>query len=74
MIVNIITAISHYMKGPEFQRAKGFWVIKAHIISMAMIYSEDLSFLSLGKSELRDFLINKMIANCDITNDHGHAL
>ena len=39
---------------------------------MAMIYSEDLSFLSLGKSELRDFLSNKMIVNCNITNDHGH--
>ena len=74
MIVNIITSISHYVNGPEFQRVKGFWVIKAHIISMAMIYSEDLSFLSLGKSELRDFLSNKMIVNCNITNDQGHAL
>ena len=41
---------------------------------MAMIYSEDLSFLSLGRSELRDFLSNELILNCDITNDQGHAL
>ena len=29
---------------------------------------------SLGKGELRDFLSNKMIVNCYITNDQGHAL
>lgn len=74
MIVNIITAISHYIRGPWFQRVKSFWVIKAHIIFMAMIYSEDLSFLSLGKSELRDFLSNKMIVNCYKSNDQGHVL
>ena len=41
---------------------------------MAMIYSEDLAFLSLGKSELKDFLSNKIIVNGYKTNDQGHVL
>ena len=41
---------------------------------MAIIYSEDLAFLSLGKSELKDFLSNKIIVNCYKTNDQGHVL